>query len=616
MKYAIMMQKVVDVAGIFSWEVTMVKLIKGESDLATLHPDLVKEWHPIKNGDLMPEDILSGSGKEVWWLCPEGHTYSMVVNQRTKRGYGCPYCSGHRAIRGINDLATSNPELSEEWNYEKNNNLTPYDVTAGSHKKVWWLCGKGHPYEQFIIKRANRGYSCPYCSGHKVLRGFNDLATLNPRLAKEWHPTKNGDVTPYDVTTGSEKKAWWLCPLGHEYPATIRDRNSDNTQCPICNAKRQTSFPEQAIFFYVKKLYPDAINRYREIFEHSMELDIYIPSIRLGIEFDGANWHNSTTQLEREEKKYAICKAHQITLIRVKEDTGLQWKDVADAVYYIPKVRKYSEIEEVIRAILDSIDRNSNMWTRKNPYSYHSAITVDLRRDRTDILGYLSEIKNSLADIRPDVVKCWDFSKNGKLTPNMFTVGSNQAVWWKCPDCGHEWQCSINSMTRPGRYGCMECSKEKRGKSFTKQAVKRVGALAETMPDLAKEWHPTKNGTLSPNDISAGRFKPVWWLCSQCGHEWQASPNNRKKGVGCPCCSGRVPKIGVNDLATLYPELLEEWDCSQNKDLDPGQLLPGSGKKAWWKCSQCGYEWQTGIASRTKGHGCPKCSKRKKNNPS
>ena len=138
------MQKVVDVAGIFSWEVTMVKLIKGESDLATLHPDLVKEWHPIKNGDLMPEDISSGSGKEVWWLCPEGHTYSMVVNQRTKRGYGCPYCSGHRAIRGINDLATSNPELSEEWNYEKNNNLTPYDVTAGSHKKVWWLCGKGY----------------------------------------------------------------------------------------------------------------------------------------------------------------------------------------------------------------------------------------------------------------------------------------------------------------------------------------------------------------------------------------------------------------------------------------------------------------------------------------
>lgn len=80
----------------------MVKLIKGESDLATLHPDLVKEWHPIKNGDLMPEDISSGSGKEVWWLCPEGHTYSMVVNQRTKRGYaeGSP-CAGVDHRKGI-----------------------------------------------------------------------------------------------------------------------------------------------------------------------------------------------------------------------------------------------------------------------------------------------------------------------------------------------------------------------------------------------------------------------------------------------------------------------------------------------------------------------------------
>ena len=238
-----------------------------------------------------------------------------------------------------------------------------------------------------------------------------------------------------------------------------------------------------------------------------------------------------------------------------------------------------------------------------------------MKKDRANILGYLSEIKNSLADARPDVVKCWDFSKNGKLTPNMFTVSSNQIVWWKCPDCGHEWQCSINSMTRPGRYGCAECSKSRRGKTFTKQVVRRVGSLAETMPDLAKEWHPTKNGTLSPDNISASHSKAVWWLCPQCGYEWQASPNNRKKGVGCPCCGGRVPKSGVNDLATLYPELLKEWDYSKNTDLEPRQLLPGSGKKAWWKCSRCGHEWHAIIANRTKGHGCPKCSKRRKNSP-
>ena len=352
-----------------------------------------------------------------------------------------------------------------------------------------------------------------------LIKGKNDLATINPRLAKEWHPTKNHDLSPFDVTSGSGKKVWWLCPLGHEYQATIRDRHSDNTQCPICNAKSQTSFPEQAILFYVKKLYPDAISRYKEIFEHSMELDIYIPSIRLGIEFDGAKWHNSVTQFNRERKKYALCRAHNIRLIRVKENTESRWWGVADLIYYIPKVRTYTKLEETINAILDSIDRTSNMWTRTNPLCFHSSVRANLKKDRADILNYLSDIKNSLAEIRPDVVGCWDYHKNGNLSPRMFTVSSNQIVWWKCPNCGHEWQCSINSMTRPGRYGCAECSKSRRGVSFTKQVVKRVGSLAETMPNLAKEWHPIKNGTLSPSDISSGHFKTVWWLCPQCGYE-------------------------------------------------------------------------------------------------
>ena len=517
-----------------------------------------------------------------------------------------------KLIKDKNDLATIYPDLSKEWNYEKNGNLTPHNITSGSRKKVWWLCEHGHTYEQLICKRVNRGYSCPYCSGHKVLKGFNDLATVNPQLAKEWHPTKNNGLTPFDVTTGSGKRVWWLCPLGHEYQATIHDRNCDNTQCPICNVRNQTSFPEQAIFFYIKKLYPDAINKYKEIFEHSMELDIYIPSIRLGIEFDGAKWHNSVAQFNREKKKYALCRAHDIKLIRVKENTESRWWGVADLIYYIPKVRTYTKLEETINAILDSIDRTSNMWTRTNPLCFHSSVRANLKKDRADILNYLSDIKNSLAEIRPDVVGCWDYHKNGNLSPRMFTVSSNQIVWWKCPSCGHEWQCSINSMTRPGRYGCAECSKSRRGTSFTKQVVKRVGSLAETMPNLAKEWHPQKNGTLSPSDISAGHFKPVWWLCSQCGYEWKASPSNRKKGSGCPCCSGRVPKSGINDLATLYPELLKEWDYQKNTTLDPSQLLPGSGKKAWWKCSLCGHEWETIIANRTKGHGCPKCSKSKR----
>ena len=108
--------------------------------------------------------------------------------------------------------------------------------------------------------------------------------------------------------------------MGHAYQATIHDRNSDNTQCPICNAKSQTSFLNRPFFFYVKNLYPDAINRYKEIFERPWNWISMFPPFVWGIEFDGANWHNPLHSSNERKKKYDVCKANQITLIRVKEN--------------------------------------------------------------------------------------------------------------------------------------------------------------------------------------------------------------------------------------------------------------------------------------------------------
>lgn len=220
---------------------------------------------------------------------------------------------------------------------------------------------------------------------------------------------------------------------------------------------------------------------------------------------------------------------------------------------------------------------------------------------------------NDLATTDPYLAKEWHPAKNGDLKPTDVTKGNHKKVWWKCSQCGHEWKSSINSMTRKGRYGCAVCSRQQQGKTFTRLMVKRRGSLAETMPELAKEWHPTKNGDLTPQKITAGRFKPVWWLCPKCGYEWQSSPNNRKKGVGCPCCSGRVPKKGINDLATKYPDIAKDWDYERNYPLKPDDFLPGSGKKVWWKCPECGYEWQAVVRERAKGFcKCPNCSEKPK----
>ena len=510
-----------------------------------------------------------------------------------------------KIVIGVNDLATTHPELLELWDYQKNE-TTPQEVTHGSNKIVWWKCRAGHGYQQAIHKKTSRNSGCPVCSGHLTVSGVNDFATIYPEIAREWHPTKNGDLRPSTLSKKSGTKVWWQCKCGHEWQATPHARATDHTGCPICSQRRLTSFPEQAIFYYIKKLYPDAVNRYKDIFNNGMELDIYVPSIRFAVEFDGAAWHNTEAAHKKEKLKYDICKENNITLFRVKEHTGKEWKDVADAIYCVQKRKTAAELQPTIQAIIDSIDRESNMWTRRNPRRYRSSIVVDIEHDANEIRKYLTPIPNSLSDLMPDLVQEWNVKRNGVLKPDMFGVNSNDKVWWKCSKCGHEWQTTIIHRGGKRNSGCPECAKQQRGKTFTKHRVAERGSLAEKNPTLAAEWHPTKNGNLTPAHITEKRSANVWWKCLKCGYEWEASPNNRSKGVGCPCCSGRVPKIGENDFQMLYPEVAKEWDYEKNGELKPEQFLPKSGKKVFWRCSICGYEWQTEIRNRTNGHGCPK----------
>ena len=130
-------------------------------------------------------------------------------------------------------LAEARPDLAKEWNYEKNGDLKPEDVSCGSGKKVWWklpydvpddypvehLRGKHFEFEweAAIYSRHNGKNGCPYLSGKAVWSGFNDLATINPELTAQWHPTKNGNLKPTQVTANAQKKVWWKLP--YEVPA-------------------------------------------------------------------------------------------------------------------------------------------------------------------------------------------------------------------------------------------------------------------------------------------------------------------------------------------------------------------------------------------------------------
>ena len=448
------------------------RVLVGYNDLGTLYPELLKEWDYAANIDITPEQVVVGSAKVVNWVCSQcGHKWQTSVRHRTQRKSGCPVCSAKKRAKARhatilkNKGGIKNPLLLKEWDYEKNGDLKPEQVTEGSGNSVYWVCSKcGYGWKAKILNRAINKRGCPLCANQVVVKGKNDLATTHPQLAVEWHPTLNGDLTPDKVTYGKGKKVWWICRVGHEYEATILHRSS-GTNCPICNSGRQTSFAEQAIFYYIKKIYPDAINRYKEIFSNGMELDIYIPSIKLAIEYDGVFWHKSD-KIKREQLKYQICQKNGIRLIRVKEGEIPSYNNhTADKFLSVDDIETQEGLSTIIQVILDELDPRSNMWTRQDPRCVHSPVVINLERDKFEIMEYRKEnIQNSLLELYPDLVEEWHPTKNGNLKPSMFTIGSGTKVWWLCKKCGHEWKTSIQSRT--SGTGCNVCfRRENRGGS-------------------------------------------------------------------------------------------------------------------------------------------------------
>ena len=209
-------------------------LLPGENDLATTNPELARQWHPTKNAPLTPRNVVGGSSRRVWWQCERGHEWQAVIFSRVQ-GAGCPVCAGRRVVPGENDLASQFPDLAAQWHPEKNGTLRPDAVSPNSNRKVWWKCGLGHEYAAIVASRTMHRSGCPYCTGKKVLPGFNDLATLEPELAAQWHPDLNGALTPEMVTVGSHRKIWWQCPEGHVWKAVIYSRaRGQKCGCPVC----------------------------------------------------------------------------------------------------------------------------------------------------------------------------------------------------------------------------------------------------------------------------------------------------------------------------------------------------------------------------------------------
>ena len=213
------------------------RVVKGVNDLATLTPALADEWSP--RNTINPTEVTNQSNKKVWWVCNKGHEWEATIGSRNQGG-GCPYCCNKKVLKGFNDLATTHPELLQEWDFEKNE-TKPTELTAHSGKKIWWRCPKcGYSWETppAYRVRSKSISGCPSCVGTAVHPGFNDLETKYPQVAKHWDYSLNKDLLPSMFRPRSETEVWWNCEKGHKYKKRI-SMAVKLRQCPICKEEKR-----------------------------------------------------------------------------------------------------------------------------------------------------------------------------------------------------------------------------------------------------------------------------------------------------------------------------------------------------------------------------------------
>lgn len=291
-------------------------VIPGENDVLTLHPSLREIWSEKNTID--PTTIPPGSGRKVVWECIRGHEWTRAVNEATSSP-SCPQCSGRVATPERN-VAVLYPELISLYS-EKN--TTPLSsITPGSEIKREWVCSEGHEWEATPSSLV-RGTRCPYCSNRRI-SDTNSLSVTHPDISAEWHPTLN-EFTPRDVTSGSSKKAYWLCPDNHMYYSLISNRTSKARKgCPHCS--NYTSKAQREINQYIQDILPEGteVITTRKALD-GKEIDIYVPSLKVGFEYNGTYFHSSAVQTisRREAEKTRIAREKGIRLVHIWEHDWL-----------------------------------------------------------------------------------------------------------------------------------------------------------------------------------------------------------------------------------------------------------------------------------------------------
>ena len=448
----------------------------------------------VKNPDIEPLEEYKGNKVNILCRCKVCGNEWMVRPGNLLSGKGCSVCAIRRnTIRQtktqpdfVAELAENNPTVDALEPYQNMNTKILFRCRKCQYE---WPAKPGH-----VLK----GHGCPVCGGS--MRKDHDtfiaqLAKINPMIEV---------LEPY---INARKKV--LCRCGYckdEWYGTP-DKLLQGNGCQNCDKRNKTSFPEQTIYYYLRKVYPDTVDRYY-LPNSKTEIDIYIPSLNVGIEYDGVYWHKS--KADREAQKYQKCKEHGIVLYRMRESTEII-QGIADEVVIRQKPYNFDTLDSALRELFDRLDVQISVCTFEDSASIREQFYTELTN-------------NSLVVLYPVVAEEWHIEKNGAITPKMVSYGSNEKFWWRCSNCRYEWMASVADRTIGGK-GCSQCTKSKLSRLFTKKHEDFLEQLKVVNPNL------------EPLEKYKTTHENIRIRCKICGHEWPAAPANLLRGRDCPVCS-------------------------------------------------------------------------------
>ncbi|MDC0343650.1 zinc-ribbon domain-containing protein [bacterium] len=617
------------------------------NDLSSLYPELATEWHPTKNGKLKPSDIAPGSSKRQWWRCSKGHEWRAIVGERVKgtscpkcrlernfeaeypnlakewstkndcrpntvfcgsnkmflflcpkgheylsspakriSGRGCSYCAG-KLVDPSHNLASEYSELMAEWDYHKNA-LKPSEYTTKSAQSVWWKCKKGHSWKAKIGNRTGRGSGCPYCAPtNSKAAADNNLVITHPDLMEEWDWDKNTTLDPKKLKSGSTAKPHWRCAFGHEWTAAIYSRASGRG-CPKCRSS--ISRAEIRILSELEAVFPEVMHHTKV---ENVECDLLVGNV--AIEIDGKYWHQGREKNDAEKNTFLAERG--VSVIRLR-DYSIGRISAHDIGYDESDLRPWV-ICKLILKICTICKKPLPVWL--DEYANAEAFREEERFKELSSRFPLPLEGKSLADTHPEISVLWDREANGGLTPRHITPGSNVNAHWICEE-GHRFERRVGVMTR-GSSDCPHCKQR-----FTHGTTPlREQSFGGKYPDLVVSWH--ERNEADPFTLPPKSNKVYWFRCDK-GHEWETSLDRRTK-YGCPYCAGQRLAKGKS-LAAIAPFVAAEWALDLNNGVKPDDVSVGTKKlKPWWRCSNCGREWQAMSYDRVKKRtGCPFCKHR------